>query len=165
MQTNMIEIILPDGGAKPVMLATRNGKNSYISPAIVERCGLRVDQIMVSIELRWRIEQKGRVRSFLVPDCVFQVKSDLETDLAIGRGVLEKLKNQTGSAEDSYDLESSSEDEGTAYSRLHSHASMLTCTKYLEMAGGSLFLRMRRHQVTPHPVISVQKDLRLPKII
>lgn len=121
--TNMIEIILPNDSAKPAISTLRDGDRSYISQSIVDRCKLTVHGVSkrgerkVFINLRWRIEVQGRGRSFRIRNCLFLVNDGLETDLAIGRRVQERLKNQAGSTEDSYDPESSSEDEASRNGR------------------------------------------------
>ncbi|KAF7537672.1 hypothetical protein G7054_g3545 [Neopestalotiopsis clavispora] len=118
--TSAIEIILPNDGAQAVVSTLRDGERSYISQSIVDRCKLIYHDVSkrgerkVLINLRWRIVVQGRGRSFRIRNCLFLVNDGLKTDLAIGSRVREQLEDQAGSTEDSYDLESSSEDEGTA---------------------------------------------------
>ena len=116
--------MLPNDVPKPVTSAFRNGDKSYISPHILERCNLNVGGTgtQVHIELRWKIEDKNRGRSYRVKNCLFRVRDGLETDLAIGSRVLDQLKKQAGSTEDSWDPDESSDDEGIASPSLNPHS-------------------------------------------
>lgn len=134
--------------------ALRNGEKSYISPHILDRCGLRAigTNRQVSIELRWKIEVKDRARSYRVPNCSFRVRDGLETDLAIGSRVLEQLEKQAGSTEESWNPNESTDDEGMACSSSNSRSSRLTYIKPVEMVLGGLFPAMPRCRVMPDPV-------------
>ncbi|KAH6651685.1 hypothetical protein BKA67DRAFT_537545 [Truncatella angustata] len=109
--TNTIAIILPNDDSKPMRSAKRDGNTSYISQAIVERCGLKeISKSKVVVELRHTITVNDRGRVYRVPDCVFRIRPGLETDLAIGREVQEKLQKHVGHPEYSYDPDNSTED-------------------------------------------------------
>lgn len=98
--------------------AKRDGNKSYISPAIVKRCGLKEDsKDKVIVELRYPITVDNRGRVYRVSGCVFRVRSGLATDLAIGHEVQEKLQKQIRHPEYSYDPDSSTEDLGATAPR------------------------------------------------
>ncbi|KAL2212823.1 hypothetical protein CC79DRAFT_1330132 [Sarocladium strictum] len=111
--TDNIEILLPNEGSKAVTYAFRNRDTSYISPDILKRCSLSADgkDSQVSIDLRWRIVDERRGRSYRVPNCLFRVRDDLKTDLAIGLRVRKQLDTWTGPTEDSYDPKESTDNE------------------------------------------------------
>ncbi|KAI1317615.1 hypothetical protein F5Y16DRAFT_392610 [Xylariaceae sp. FL0255] len=116
--TSTIAIILPNDVSKAVTWAKRDGRKSYISPSIIERHNLNVNAHSrnVLIELRRRVVDNDRGRSFRVRNCSFRVREGLETDLALGSEVQGQLRNHA-SVEGSSDTESSSEDEAPQNSR------------------------------------------------
>ncbi|KAI1264926.1 hypothetical protein F5Y18DRAFT_427562 [Xylariaceae sp. FL1019] len=138
--TNAIEIVVPSGDTKLVTRAMTKGRRSFISPSVITRCELNAaDPSNVPVELRWNIEgNDGRGQIFSVPDCSFEIRDGLRTDLVIGQRVREKLDESVGPAVGSYTARSSNEDQAPREPITPVDAEMASCTEVsIASSGGS----------------------------